>query len=182
MNPVEWKKLDKVYFEADSSILKRVGRESISNPIIAIVELIKNSYDSDSEKVKIIFENVKHGAGRIRIIDNGDGMTAEELAKKWMVLAVPDKETNPVTLRKKRVKIGEKGIGRLGLEGLSKKLTIISKPRNSESMFKLEIDWEVYSPGTLLNKVGNDLREAPKSKKNQGFEIILDYGINHQQN
>jgi hypothetical protein len=171
--PSEWKKIDELYFDADSSLLKRVGRESISDPIVAIVELIKNSYDADAKKVKIIFENVTRDNGKIIIKDDGEGMSSEELSKKWMMLSVPDKENNPITKKLKRIKIGEKGIGRLGVEGISESLEIISKPVGSNDMFKLEINWKDYPPGTPLNKVPNNLLISEKNKQEKGFEIIL---------
>jgi len=170
----EWEESDKLYFESDASIIKRIGRESISNPIIALVELIKNSYDADASKVELVFENIKHGRGRIRVIDDGEGMTKEELSKKWMTLSIPDKEQNPITKKYNRIKIGEKGIGRMGLEGLSERMTIISRPENKGGMLKLEINWTRYSSGTLLNKIPNTLKEAQKNKEGKGFEIILD--------
>ncbi len=169
----DWRDIGELYFDSDSSLLKRIGRESISNPIVAIVELIKNSYDADSTKVTINFENIKHSSGKIMVVDNGDGMTSEEITKKWMILAVPDKEKNPFT-KKRRIKIGEKGIGRIGLEGLSKKLIVISKPKGKEEAFKIEIDWEKYIPGILLDKVGNKFQRSKKDKKDSGFEIILE--------
>jgi hypothetical protein len=69
----EWEKIDNLYFDSDSSLLKRVGPESISNPIVAIVEIIKNSFDADAGKVKIIFGNIKQGRGTISIIDDRTG-------------------------------------------------------------------------------------------------------------
>ena len=170
----EWKKTENLYFDSDASILKRVGRESISNPIVAIVELIKNSYDADAENVKIIFENIKHGKGKIKVIDDGEGMDIGDLSKKWKTLSIPDKELNPLTKSKKRVKIGEKGIGRMGLEGLSKNLKIISKAVSSDKTFKLEINWGDYTSGTPLNKIPNFSYESPKKRNEHGFEIELD--------
>jgi hypothetical protein len=170
---VTWKKAENLYFDSDASIVRRVGRESISNPIVALVEIIKNSYDADATKVRIIIEDIKHGEGIIRIVDDGSGMTSEELSKKWMVLSTDDKERNPLTAKRKRIKIGEKGIGRMGMEGVSKKLEIISKPLTSNKMFRIEIDWDKYSPGTLLNKIPNTLSEAPKKRNEQGFEVVL---------
>jgi len=36
----------------------KLGRESISNSIIAILELVKNSYDADAEKIQIRFHRL----------------------------------------------------------------------------------------------------------------------------
>lgn len=169
----EWKKREDLYFDSDASLIRKVGRESISNQVVALIELIKNSYDADASKVEIIFEEIKYKKGRIRIIDTGNGMTLEDLEKKWMILAIPDKEKNPLTPNG-RIKIGEKGIGRIGLEGLSEKLIIVSKPKGELKKFKIEIDWSEYKPGTLLNKISNKFFESNKGKNEKGVEIILE--------
>ncbi len=69
------------YKEASFSVAARVamqlGRESISNSIIAITELVKNSYDADSEHVKIQFLRPGNSSPIMVIQDDGVGMTPE---------------------------------------------------------------------------------------------------------
>ena len=38
-------------------IVRTIGRDLISNEIVALVELIKNAYDADAKKVRIVFED-----------------------------------------------------------------------------------------------------------------------------
>lgn len=37
-------------------IVRTIGRDLISNEIVALVELIKNAYDADASRVRIVFE------------------------------------------------------------------------------------------------------------------------------
>ena len=48
-----------VYFSTSAQLARRLGRESVSDPVVALLELIKNSYDADSTLSKIVFEKIK---------------------------------------------------------------------------------------------------------------------------
>ena len=47
------------YFETSARITKLFGSESLSNYLVAITELVKNSYDADATEVVIKFEKSK---------------------------------------------------------------------------------------------------------------------------
>ena len=66
-------------------IIRTIGDELISNEVVAIIELIKNSYDADATKVTITFEgSLKRGEGNIIIEDDGTGMSLNTIQKAWM--------------------------------------------------------------------------------------------------
>ena len=46
------------HFKPKAHILRLLGEELIKNPVMAIYELIKNSYDADARGVEVRFENV----------------------------------------------------------------------------------------------------------------------------
>ncbi len=67
---------DEIYLgEAPFSVMARVamqlGRESISNSIVAITELVKNAYDADAEKVTIRFSGLDTAEPLLVIEDDG---------------------------------------------------------------------------------------------------------------
>ena len=43
--PEEKKNLEPVNFSVEAGLVHRLGEESVSDPVLAVVELIKNSYD-----------------------------------------------------------------------------------------------------------------------------------------
>ena len=45
--PIYEKDLGSVYFQSSGRLVKLLGRESVSNPNVALLELVKNSYDED---------------------------------------------------------------------------------------------------------------------------------------
>ena len=83
-------------FKTSSFIKSIVGKDLITDPYIAVFELVKNSYDADAHKVIISFntgEDNEQGFGKINqqgkiyIVDNGHGMSKADLENKWLALA-----------------------------------------------------------------------------------------------
>lgn len=80
-------------------LLTMLGDQLIKNEQIAVLELIKNSYDADAEWVLLSFENFNSDGttradSKIIIEDNGEGMTKEIIEKAWMSPATPNKSSN----------------------------------------------------------------------------------------
>ena len=118
-------------FKVSGKMARLLGRESVSSDTAAIFELIKNAYDADAESVQIIFKDILKNNGKnakIIIKDNGHGMDIDSINNKWMVIGTDDKEETQLSRTKKRIFIGNKGIGRFATEKLCKKVTMISKP------------------------------------------------------
>lgn len=116
-------------------LLTMLGDQLIKNELIALVELIKNSYDADASWVKVSFLNFTEDysltpTSKIIIEDDGCGMNADILRKHWLNPATPDKlkrkAENPKT-QKSRILQGEKGIGRFAIFKLGKKITITTR-------------------------------------------------------
>lgn len=163
-----------LYFSTAGRLTRLLGRESIANPVIALLELVKNAYDADATEVRIIFENIRSGSGKIRIIDNGTGMDLNDIQRKWMRAATDDKERNPLSKGDRR-KIGEKGIGRFATDRLAKKLMLVSRPENSTEGHLLVINWhEFEQPNADFEKVPNKCYPFRKKKTEHGVEIHLE--------
>jgi len=62
----------KVKFKPRARLLLQLGDQLIKNESIALIELVKNSYDADANKVEIYMEGVDNAAtGTIAIVDDG---------------------------------------------------------------------------------------------------------------
>ena len=117
-------------------LITMLGDQLIKDETIALSELIKNAYDSDSTWVKITFSDFGDDFSimqnsRIIIEDGGCGMDESILKKHWLNPATPEK-----LLRKQqgrtpggRILQGEKGIGRFAVFKLGKKVTLVSRCR-----------------------------------------------------
>ena len=75
-------------------IMKTLGQELISNEVVAVIELVKNAYDADAQKVLIRFSgSLIPKTGKIEVIDNGHGMSLSTVESVWM---------EPATISKKK--------------------------------------------------------------------------------
>lgn len=84
-------KSDMLRFNVSPRFSQLIGRQLISNPTVAVLEIVKNSYDADANDINVIFEDIKSQNGRIIIDDDGDGMTFDDLKSKWMVIGTDNK-------------------------------------------------------------------------------------------
>lgn len=116
-------------------LITMLGDQLIKNELIALVELIKNSYDADASWVKVSFIDFAPdysltATSKIIIEDDGCGMNADILKKHWLNPATPDKlrrkAVNAKT-EKGRILQGEKGIGRFAIFKLGKSIKITTR-------------------------------------------------------
>src|SRR3989344_9223195 len=143
---MEFKKEHPLYFESSGRLVTILGRQSISNPNVALIETIKNSYDADATKVNILFKEIKesHHLGEIIISDNGSGMSEDDIRERWMKPATDNKLQEPVSKKYKRPKIGQKGIARFALSTLAREVELLTKPLGSIRGYRLTIDWSKF--------------------------------------
>ncbi len=146
---------EKLSIRPYARLLTMLGEQLIKNEKIALVELIKNSYDADADWVQVRFENFNDDMSAnenssIVIKDNGHGMTYEDIRDSWMNPASPKKykrkkdKRKRTTPEKKRIIQGEKGIGRFAILKLGKTVTVATKTRNSEFESILEYDFTKF--------------------------------------
>jgi signal transduction histidine kinase len=166
------------YFKVDSRLLLQLGEQLVSNPAIALAELVKNAYDADATEVSVTLKNVQEKTGgTITIKDNGLGISSERFTQTWMRIATTDSNDNPVSKFFKRKRAGEKGIGRIACKNLAKELAIISISEN-DSGEKIELsanfNWDLFLPGSELDKVPISYSvKKVESSKPTGTELIL---------
>lgn len=137
-------------------LLTMLSEQLIKNEVVALSEIVKNSYDADSEWVKISFENFTKSYkaqknSRIVIEDCGMGMTADVLKNDFINPASAYKkfkkergETSP----KGRILQGEKGIGRFSLFKLGKRI----KQLLAESIIFKELDYIFVNNTPFIKK------------------------------
>jgi signal transduction histidine kinase len=165
------KEVDKKPFTVMARVALQLGRESISNSITAIIELVKNSYDADAEKLDITFSGISlkkksSTPAFIVIEDNGNGMTYDDLITKWLVIGTPNKLKTPVSDVKGRVLTGEKGLGRLGLDRLCNQTILRTFTESAPEGTELVIDWGKYEKiDEALESVKHDLFSISKKIK-----------------
>ena len=145
--------IKKIQIQPYARLLTMLSEQLIKNEAVALSEIVKNSYDADSEWVKITFENFTktykaQKNARIVIEDCGMGMTEKTLKCDFINPASANKkikkergETSP----KGRILQGEKGIGRFSLFKLGKTVTVITKTAEDTFARKLVADFSNYN-------------------------------------
>lgn len=153
---------NKNFFKPRATLLLQLGDQLIKNENIAIVELIKNSYDADATIVKISLEDIfNKQIGKITIEDNGVGMNLDVIKNIWLEPGnVHKKEIISSNFRssKGRLPIGEKGIGRFGVHKLGKVINMVTKSKGSKEVV-VNIDWNKFNEAKYLEDVEIEVYE-----------------------
>ena len=69
---------------SDRFLESHVGRQILTDPIIALVELIANFWDDGATHVDITWP--EEGNAPLLVRDNGTGMTDEQFERRWRTL------------------------------------------------------------------------------------------------
>ena len=92
-----------------------LGADLVTSDIVAVMELVKNSYDAGARTVTVRFGDGSPIPDYLEIEDDGCGMSRDVIENVWCIVATPHKADNPLITSptgQRRVS-GEKGLGRL---------------------------------------------------------------------
>jgi signal transduction histidine kinase len=135
-----------LHFDISTGLKRVLGRELITDDEVAIFEMVKNSFDARADQTYIYF-----GQDNIVVIDNGSGMSYDDLRDKWLFVAysskreqAPAKDFRDVVAERGRY-AGSKGIGRFSSDRLGKEIRLQTRSaRSGETVHKLTIDWHRF--------------------------------------
>ena len=164
------------------SVISQLGESLITDEVQALIELVKNSYDADASYVKI---NIKIPTkeeyqdknnsflGEIIIEDDGIGMSKEDIISGWLHISNRRKlnqKKNKILTKKGRTPLGDKGLGRLGIQKLGNILEIETKAEDRQAhTFKL--DWREFEKADKLDEINILLEEIEKDKRGTKLKI-----------
>jgi signal transduction histidine kinase len=146
-----------LHFKPHARLLTMLGDQLIKNERIALVEVIKNSYDADASWVKVTFEGFGSNfkvkpKSKIIVEDDGTGMSKAILEQHWISPATPVKKlakaTRDSTAKGRKIQ-GEKGIGRFAILKLGKTISIVTRPARSADESTLSLDLSHYDDDFL---------------------------------
>lgn len=142
-----------VHFKTNILLKNIIGKDLITDDNLAVLELVKNSFDAGSPDVSIIFENIisnndnvklefpTNQTSRLIIKDKGVGMNEEDLINKWLNIAYSEKKESRKNYG--RIQAGNKGVGRFSCDRLGHFLTIYSRKKGT-NYYKIFIDWRLF--------------------------------------
>lgn len=129
---------EKLHFKVSSGLKDIIGKDLITNELVAIFELVKNGYDAEATEINLIINSYEN---YIIIQDNGKGMNRDDIENKWLFVAHSEKKDSD------KVYAGSKGIGRFSCDRLGTKLKLIS--HKDDEISELEIDWGEFEKDSL---------------------------------
>lgn len=99
-------------FTITPRVIAHLGEDLIKNESIALLELVKNSYDANANSCIVTFSFDEYDElERLSIEDDVDGMSMDIIRNVWLVIGTDYKQK--IVKRKEnkgRLPLGEKGI------------------------------------------------------------------------
>lgn len=176
--------MNELKFKISSALKDIIGRDLISDDLIAVFELVKNSYDAHATKVDIIFENIYSSNSKIIIKDNGKGMSLKDLEEKWLFVAYSakkegtedDAEDYRNNIYSKKPYAGAKGIGRFSCDKLGS--TLMLETTKDSKTEVLKTDWEKFEGDLKDEFINIAVEHSSKSKSDFGLKhgTVLEIG------
>lgn len=161
-------------FTVDTHLFRELGQLLVGRDSTALVELIKNSYDADANKVTVDGQNLSNGrSGQITITDDGVGMGLEAFNQGFLRIASRIKDDGErKSVRYKRRYTGAKGIGRLAAHKLARFIHIYSIPDEEvtdEDVRPVDasIDWDLVEEKQTLDELPGSGAITVKTEKRQ---------------
>lgn len=171
-------------FRAKARAVDLLGKGQIADLPTAISELWKNGYDAYGDNLEAFLYTPGYQGHKDPIFvlsDDGRGMSREDILDKWFVLGTdsksrnePDEQGKETLWKEPRVKMGEKGIGRLSVGYLGPQMLLLSKKRN----FPLEavfFDWRILDNYNLfLEDINIPIRNIDPGNFDAFFQELKD--------
>jgi hypothetical protein len=146
---------DILHFKTNVQLKSIIGKDLINDDNIAILELVKNSFDANANRVNVKYLNLKDNddaslatntftdnTSRLIIQDDGIGMNKTAIEDKWLNIAYSEKKAN--TKQHNRRMAGAKGVGRFSCDRLGEYLNLYAKTEADTQYIKLSINWKLF--------------------------------------
>ena len=159
---------DRIPFRMHPRVFAALGADLVTNDVVAVIELVKNSYDAFARNVWLRFCDDPSQGAYLEIEDDGDGMTREIIEEVWCLVATPFKEQNPLVTSGKKVRrvAGEKGLGRLSVARLGERLHMITQSPGFPC-WEVNVNWSDISEG---NDLSRSFAECRQYREDQPFK------------
>lgn len=186
--------IDKINFNFTYFALKTLGNNLYSNPWVAVSELVANGIDADAKKIRVLIDIRNKENATIEILDNGTGMTTEDLISKYAIIGRNKREE-----LKNEKTLGRKGVGKLAALYLSSHYYIQTKTRTEKTCWEINTskykdsdipglekvnsninilskkEWDNFETGTLIKLINVDLKSIGEQKIKSLKAILADY-------
>jgi signal transduction histidine kinase len=150
---MSWETDGEISFQSEGRLLQELGERLVATHEVALLELIKNSYDADSPDCNVRL--IDDGQGLL-VEDHGHGMSLEDFQERWMRIATSNKLDRRVSKIFQRPLTGQKGIGRFAVRFLGEVLNLETVTRDEKRGFKTRLsvsfDWREVDKARSLSE------------------------------
>lgn len=134
---------NKLVLRFDPRTIEHLGIKMYSRLPYALAELIANSYDAGATEVTIKLFDEDSSDKSIVVIDNGEGMSYEEIKENFLVIGRKRRDTDNERVNSLGRRItGRKGLGKLALFGIGKTIEICTSKENESKETVFILDWD----------------------------------------
>ena len=152
--------MSKFKFEFSLEILNLLGRGLYRNFAAVVAEAISNSWDAEATEVRI---TINKDEKVMEILDNGKGMDTKDFQSKFLTVGYTRRDD--INNTSARTVLGRKGIGKLAMLSISKKISLVSKKINQDpiggEIDNSELDQKIEKKGKY------NLSQLPEEIKNK---------------
>ncbi len=124
----------------DLNVLDHLGINLYSNIAAVLTEAVANAWDADAENVEI---SIDPNTERIEIVDDGVGMTIEDMNEKYLRVGYRRREEDTVHGKftaKGRQVMGRKGLGKLSLFSIAKLIDVQSAKNGQAHGLRMSVE------------------------------------------
>lgn len=173
-----------LHFRTNVQLKSIIGKDLINNDNIAVLELVKNSYDAGSPVGIVEFKNLKENddnerlddyserSSKLFIKDFGVGMDDMDIREKWLNIAYSEKKTG--SEKDGRLMAGAKGVGRFSCDRLGRFLDMYTR-KKGHPIYHLSIDWKKFEvddkKDLIIQDIDIDRREINEREFNEKFNV-----------
>ena len=139
---------NRVPFRVHPRVFVALGTDLVTNDLVAVIELVKNSYDAFAHNVQIKFGMENDGVPYLEIMDDGVGMTRDVIENSWCTVATPHKKARPFVQKGDHFRrvVGNKGLGRLSAARLGNRLIMLTQSPQSPCL-EVTVNWQEIAEG-----------------------------------
>ena len=137
---------DPLHFKISSALKRVIGRDLITDEFVAIFELVKNGFDARATRVDIVLND-----GSLYIVDNGKGMSLQDITDRWLFVAYSAKRDGTEDLDYRdligggRAFAGSKGVGRFSCDRLGQTLRMQTRRTGGEHDVEVvTVNWDRF--------------------------------------
>jgi uncharacterized protein (TIGR02391 family) len=164
---------DELTLTFDPNTIEHLGFRMYSRLPNAVAELVANAYDADAGSVVVTLDT--SGSQSVEVADDGHGMSAADVSDRYLRIGRNRRgDDSGLSESGRRRVAGRKGLGKLALFGIGKRITIRTKRAGSPEWLVVTMDWKDIKDASGGEYHPKSHRELAGSPSDKGTTILVE--------